>query len=40
LAFFLVDEEDKTDAMYRARRAANDIIGELRPLLNRIIFER
>ncbi|CRY80756.1 adenylate/guanylate cyclase [Yersinia intermedia] len=40
LAFFLVDESDKTEAMYRARRAAIDIIEELRPILNRIIYER
>lgn len=40
LSFFLVDENKKTDAMYAARRAAIDIIEELRPILNRIIFNR
>ncbi len=40
LAFFHVDEDNRSDAMYKARKAAKDTIEETRPILNRIISNR
>ncbi len=40
LAFFLVDETNKKEAMYKARLAALDTIGDMRNILNETLYER
>lgn len=40
LAFFRVDENNRSEAMYSARRAAIDSIGDTRNIINSILSER